>query len=228
MDAPWPYVATADGQSRLWLRSAGIRIVSRSRRNRRCELALLVAGQPVRGFFCRGQAQTPGRRQRIGANAGDRVGRSRRHMEPRECDPVRNAGESDQPHSGRGRRPCSSVRTGATGQRFPAIVLPRWSPVSLLRARNPELRGVYVGDLDGRLTPRRLFDSDTGAVYAPSGHVLFALQGTLFAHAFDPVQLELTGKPFPIAEHVASEELGTEHLGVADRLDRVSGELEDP
>ncbi len=73
---------------------------------------------------------------------------------------------------------------------------------------NPESRGVYVGDLDGRLTPRRLFDSDTAGVYAPSGHVLFALQGTLFAHAFDPVQLALTGKPFPITEHVASESWG--------------------
>ena len=70
---------------------------------------------------------------------------------------------------------------------------------------NPELRGVYVGDLDGRLTPRRLFDSDAGAVYAPSGHVLYALQGTLFAHAFDPGKLELTEKPFPIAEHVATD-----------------------
>ena len=33
---------------------------------------------------------------------------------------------------------------------------------------------------------RRLLDSDTGAVYASSGHLLFVRQDTLFAQQFDP------------------------------------------
>ena len=55
---------------------------------------------------------------------------------------------------------------------------------------------------------RRLLDADPGAVYVSSGHLLFVRQGTLFAQHFDPVRLELTGNPFPVAEHVASGALG--------------------
>ena len=67
----------------------------------------------------------------------------------------------------------------------------------------PDIRGVYVGQLDGP-APRRLSDADSGAVYASSGHLLFLRQGTLFAHAFNPDRLELTGNPFPVTEQVAT------------------------
>ena len=43
---------------------------------------------------------------------------------------------------------------------------------------NPEVRGVYVGQLDATLEARRLLDSDSGAVFASSGHLLFVQQGT--------------------------------------------------
>ena len=67
----------------------------------------------------------------------------------------------------------------------------------------PDIRGVYVGQLDG-LGSRRLLDADSGAVYAPSGHLLFLRQGTLFAHAFNLDRLELSGDPSPVAEQVAT------------------------
>ena len=38
----------------------------------------------------------------------------------------------------------------------------------------------------------------------PPGTCSFVRQGTLFAQDFDPVRLELTGNPFPVAEQVAS------------------------
>jgi serine/threonine protein kinase len=66
---------------------------------------------------------------------------------------------------------------------------------------SPEGRGVYIGQLDGSPT-RRLLDADAPAVYASSGYLLFARQGTLFAQHFDPDRLELTGNPFPVAERV--------------------------
>ena len=72
----------------------------------------------------------------------------------------------------------------------------------------PEVRGVYVGQLDETLDARRLLDSDTGAVYASSGHLLFVRQGTLFAQQFDPIRLELTGNPFPVAEHAGERAWG--------------------
>jgi hypothetical protein len=68
----------------------------------------------------------------------------------------------------------------------------------------PEARGVYVGDLEKTLDARRLLDSDSGAVYAPSGHVLFVRQETLFAQRFDPIRLELSGHPFAVAGHAVS------------------------
>jgi Tol biopolymer transport system component len=67
-----------------------------------------------------------------------------------------------------------------------------------------EARGVYVGQIDGALETRRLLDADSGAVYAPSGHLLFVREGTLFAQHFDPVRLSLSGNPFPVAESAAS------------------------
>ena len=69
---------------------------------------------------------------------------------------------------------------------------------------NPEVRGVYVGQLDAPLEARRVLDSESGAVYASSGHLLFVQQGKLVAQNFDPVALGTSGKPFPVADGVAS------------------------
>jgi Tol biopolymer transport system component len=65
----------------------------------------------------------------------------------------------------------------------------------------PEARGVYIGQLDG-LATRRLFDANSPAVYAATGHVLFIREQRLLAQAFDPDRLALRGDPFPIAELV--------------------------
>ena len=53
---------------------------------------------------------------------------------------------------------------------------------------NPEVRGVYLGELDGPAT-RKLFDADSAAVYT-SGHVLFVRRARLFAQPFDVSRLE--------------------------------------
>ena len=66
------------------------------------------------------------------------------------------------------------------------------------------MRGVYVGDLEGSAPDRRLLDSDNGAVYAPSGHLLFVMKGTLFAQRFDRDRLAVAGDPFPVAGGVAA------------------------
>lgn len=67
---------------------------------------------------------------------------------------------------------------------------------------SPDIRGVYVTDIDGS-QPRFLLDADTAAVYAPSGHLLFIRQGTLFAQGFDPVRLELKENRFIVSEEVS-------------------------
>ena len=65
-----------------------------------------------------------------------------------------------------------------------------------------DVSGVYIGSLDAA-DSKRLAAADTAAVYdAPSGHLLFARQGTLLAQPFDPKTLALAGESFPIAERV--------------------------
>ncbi|HYR43547.1 MAG TPA: protein kinase, partial [Terriglobia bacterium] len=67
----------------------------------------------------------------------------------------------------------------------------------------PEAQGVYWGDLESK-DRVRLVDSDSAAVYSPSGHLLFIRQSTLFAQRFDAARRQLLGDPFSIAEQAAS------------------------
>ena len=67
----------------------------------------------------------------------------------------------------------------------------------------PEVRGIYVGQIDDPST-RRLRDADSGAVYARPGHLLFVRDGTIFAQPFDLDRLQFTGDPFLLAEQAAS------------------------
>ena len=65
----------------------------------------------------------------------------------------------------------------------------------------PEHRGVYVGSLDGG-TQRFLIRTESSAVYASPGDLLYVDGDTLLGQAFDAAHLELRGEPFTIAEHV--------------------------
>jgi hypothetical protein len=81
------------------------------------------------------------------------------------------------------------------------------------RARNaPDYTGVYVGSVDAKpdeqpSTP--LLRTDRQALFSPSmtggsGYLLFLRDTTLFAQPFDPVRLQLSGDPVPIADQVGS------------------------
>ena len=87
----------------------------------------------------------------------------------------------------------------------------------------PEVRGVYIGQLDETLPARRLLESDTGAVYAPSGHLLFIRDGRLMAPTVRmPGRLELSGSAFPVAEGLRARPTRPRFIGLAHRLHRVS------
>jgi Tol biopolymer transport system component len=72
-----------------------------------------------------------------------------------------------------------------------------WSRTS----RSGESPVLYIGEL-GSLQAKLLAKSDTMAQYA-SGHLLFLRGQTLMAQPFNPGQMELSGEPQPIAEHIA-------------------------
>jgi Tol biopolymer transport system component len=106
--------------------------------------------------------------------------------------------------SATGGEPVAATRVEAPRQRGHA------SPVFLPDGRHflffvtgiPEVRGVYLGELD-RLDATRLFDADAPAVYAATGDLLFIRDGKLLAQAFDPDSLELRGDPTTIADQVS-------------------------
>ena len=70
--------------------------------------------------------------------------------------------------------------------------------------------GVYVGHMDGS-EPRRLLVADSIAAYLDSGYLFFIRQDKLFAQAFDPIHLMLSGNPFPVAERAIGN--GAYHPG---------------
>jgi serine/threonine protein kinase/Tol biopolymer transport system component len=74
-----------------------------------------------------------------------------------------------------------------------------------------EVRGIYLGSLDGGVNERLLGD-DSNAVYAPSsrdgGYLLFGREGALMAQPFDADRRQLTGEPVPVARQVAAIFLG--------------------
>jgi Tol biopolymer transport system component len=67
--------------------------------------------------------------------------------------------------------------------------------------------GVYAGSLDSP-TKKLLLHSSTSAVYAPGGYLLFVDGDTLMGQTFDAERLELSGRPFVVAEHAGHNTAG--------------------
>ena len=65
----------------------------------------------------------------------------------------------------------------------------------------PENRGVYMGTLDGG-EPKRILATETAAVYAPPGALLWVRDGVLVAQRFDPTGEVTSDQPIPVAQTV--------------------------
>jgi eukaryotic-like serine/threonine-protein kinase len=66
---------------------------------------------------------------------------------------------------------------------------------------DPEHHGIYVGSVDGG-TQKFLLQTESSAVYAWPGYLLYVGGDTLLGQAFDAAHLELRGEPFTVAENV--------------------------
>jgi WD40 repeat protein len=66
------------------------------------------------------------------------------------------------------------------------------------------LQGIYVAQLEVEKSRerQRLLDSDSGAAFAPPGHLLVVRAGRLFAQSFDPGRLSVSGDPVPIVDDI--------------------------
>ena len=66
---------------------------------------------------------------------------------------------------------------------------------------DPEKSAVMLGSLDDKEV-RRLFPSDSFAVFTEPGYLLYGRNSAIFAWRFDPRRLALVGEPIPAFEHV--------------------------
>jgi serine/threonine-protein kinase len=67
---------------------------------------------------------------------------------------------------------------------------------------------------------KTLIDGGTSAVYSPSGHIVYARQGKLFAAAFDLERREVTGPSFEVLDGVMmSGNTGAAHFSLSERGD---------
>jgi hypothetical protein len=92
------------------------------------------------------------------------------------------------------------IESNQSSHRFPQF-LPDGRRFLYYVAGSPEVSGVYASELSG--ASKRLLDADGPAAYTPSRYLLFVRQGRLFGQSFDPVKLELSSNPFPIADQIA-------------------------
>lgn len=87
------------------------------------------------------------------------------------------------------------------GPRFPQFLPDGRRFLCYVQLAPPELRGVYLGSLDGGDMVRVLV-ADTMATYAPPGYLLEARQGQLVAWSFDASRGVVSGDPVLIASGV--------------------------
>ena len=171
--------------------------------DRRCDISVLVAGQPVHRVLCGRQAQADRYRRRIGQRSRTRLA-ARRYVEPGRHDPVcaaRQLRSSVSPPPVVSRR---RVRDWSRqqGSNFPAVSS-RWPSLPLLRARQSRSPWRLCRSARRMRTPalaRCGYRCRVCVLRAPA----LRPSGDAVCAKFDPVRLELTGNPFPVAEHVAS------------------------
>jgi len=94
----------------------------------------------------------------------------------------------------------TTLAPGQNDHRAPVILPDGRHFIYYSRGSNTS-RGVWVANIDGS-EPRRLLDAAAAAVYARSGHLLFARENQLFAQRFDPVLIKLDAEPFKIADNI--------------------------
>ena len=201
------FVATSDGQSRLWLRPFNAVSARPLPDTDGASFPFWSPDSRSLAFFADGQLRQigiEGGSPRRLANAPGGVGGTWNHdgviLFSTLGNPIRRI-------SDRGGDPTPATRLGAQqGAHYLPQFLPDGGHFLYWAQSGREPNGVYVGQLDGS-EMSRLLDADFPAVYAPPDHLLFVRQGTLFAQRFDRTRLALAGTPFPVAEQVTSSSI---------------------
>jgi len=95
-------------------------------------------------------------------------------------------------------------------------VLPNGTGVlfTISNGTNPTANRVAVLDL--RTGEQRILLAGSSARYVPTGHIIYAVNGTLMAASFDLDRLELTSDPVPVVEGVAMKTNGSTSFALSE------------
>ncbi len=166
------FVATAEGQSRLWLRMLDSAVARPLTGTDGAHNPFWSPDSRSVGFFADNKLKRidiDGGSVRILANVyrgtGGTWNRDGVILVSSLGDPISRISEA-------GGEPVELSGLFQQGSNFSPRFLPDGRRFLYYVRGTPEARGVYVGQLDGTLEARRLLDSDAGAVYASSGHLL--------------------------------------------------------
>ena len=103
--------------------------------------------------------------------------------------------------------------TRQNNHRFPQF-LPDDRRFLFYAAGSAEAQGIYLGSLDAPET-KRLTAADTAGFYLPSGWLLYVRQSTLVARRFDPASGELSGDLVTVADPVAVDAINAGAFSVS-------------
>ena len=107
-----------------------------------------------------------------------------------------------------------TAREGDFWQYWP-YVLPERNAILFTANKGAEGRDIDVLDLASG-ERRVVIRNATSSRYVPTGHLVFAREGTLFAAPFDVEALEVSGEVVLVIEHVAVHQFGGAHYDFSD------------
>lgn len=97
--------------------------------------------------------------------------------------------------------PETTLAPGEIGHSWPSFLPDGRHYLLLVEAEQGSRREIHIAAVGGK-ERKRVTSTDSGALYAPPGYLLFVRDGTLTAQPFDAGSLRLEGEPTPIAEGV--------------------------
>ena len=97
--------------------------------------------------------------------------------------------------------PVTRPASGQGAHRWPQFLPDGRHFLFFIAYGQPRRVGMYVGTLDGG-EPTRVLSTQTAAVYAPPGVLLWVHEGALVAQPFDPARQVVSDQPIPVAQAV--------------------------
>jgi serine/threonine protein kinase/Tol biopolymer transport system component len=98
---------------------------------------------------------------------------------------------------------ATQLAAGERSHRFPAFLPDGRRFLFLVQLSESKVEGVHLGLLNAPDKHQRILASDSAAVYAPPGHLLFKRDGAIVADRFDETRASLLGQPITVATDVS-------------------------